>query len=114
MGKQFQVYLLPTDAAILVETLHERVAFRLLSTRSSRPEPVEAESPVLTESGFTRADCLLVPDLSVSIKLDYIEKQALWVINTLHSEVIEFSGCHFDGQTLKRGRFFYDPGFYGA
>lgn len=57
---------------------------------------------------------MLAPDLSVPITLDHIERQGCWVINTLHSEVIEFSGCHFDGKTLKRGRLFYDSGFYKA
>jgi hypothetical protein len=49
-----------------------------------------------------------------SIKLDSIEKQGYWSVNTLFSEVIEFSGCYFDGKTLKRGRFFYESGFYDA
>jgi hypothetical protein len=109
MGKQFQVYLLPSDAVTLIETLRQKVGLRLLSSRSPRREPVEIESPILSQVG-----CLLVPDLSVSIKLDHIEKQGYWNVNTLFSEVLEFSGCHFDEKALKRGRLFYDSGFYNA
>lgn len=35
-------------------------------------------------------------------------------LNTLFSEVVEFSGCHFNEKTLKRGRLFYDIGFYNG
>lgn len=114
MGRQFQVYLLPPDVARLLETMRKKVGLRLLSNRSLAPEPAEIQSPVQTELGITRADCLLVPNLSVPIKLNHVEKQGHWIIDTLHSEVIEFSGCHFDGKTLKRGRLFYDAGFYKA
>ena len=114
MGKQFQVYLLPSDAARMIEILRRKVGLYLLSRRSSGPKPIEIESPILTDGDFNHIGCLLVPDLSVSIKLDRIEKQGYWSINTLFSEAIEFSGCHFDKKTIKRGRLFYDPGFYEA
>lgn len=114
MGRQFQVYLLPSDANKLVERLRQEVGLALLASRSSLQKPVEERSSVRTVAGVTRIDCLLAPDLSVSIKLNHIEKQGYWIINTLFSEVVDFSGCHFDGKELKRGRFFYDPGFYGV
>jgi hypothetical protein len=112
MGKQFHVYLLPTDAVNLVAHLKNKVDMRLLSSRSDGPEPVEIETPVRSQGGFSRIDCLLVPNVSAEIKMDHIEAQGYWNVDTLSSEVIEFSGCHFDGNTLKRGRFFYGPGFY--
>jgi len=112
MGKQFQVYLLPTDAVNLVAHLKNKIDMRLLSSRSDGPQPVEIETPVRSQGGFSRADCLLVPNISAEIKMDHIEAQAYWNVDMLFSEVIEFSGCHFDGNTLKRGRLFYDPGFY--
>jgi hypothetical protein len=114
MGRQFQVYLLPADAARILDLVRQKTGVRLISSRSLGSEPAEIESPVQSELGVSRVDCLLVPDLSVPIKLDHLEKQDNWVINTLHSEVVEFSGCHFDGKTLKKGRFFYDAGFYDA
>lgn len=112
MGKQFQLYLLPSDSDILIKKLRQEVGLHLLARRSARSEPVEVESPVRTEAGFTRADCVLVSEIPPTIKLDHIEKQGYWSINSLFSEVVEFTGCHFDGKTLKLGRFFYDSGFY--
>ncbi len=114
MGRQFQVYLLPSDALSLVELLQKEVGLRLLSTRSQKPHPIVVESPIRSEAGFIRIDCLLAPNDSASIKFNHLEQLNQWNINTLLSEVIEFSGCHFDNSTLKRGRFFYDVGFYAA
>jgi|ERR1044071_654725 hypothetical protein len=112
MGRQFQVYLLPSDAVRLLEALRQEVGLRLLASRSPGPQPTETGSPVHTDAGFTRVDCLLAPDDSISVKLDHLEKQNLWSVNTLVSEVVEFSGCHFNEKTLKSGRLFYDKGFY--
>ena len=104
--------MLPSDVDRLIEVLRHDVGLRLLANRSLRPEPVETESPVHTEAGFTRVDCLLAPDYASSVKLDHLDKQNLWSVNTLFSEVVEFSGCHFNDKTLKSGRLFYDKGFY--
>jgi hypothetical protein len=112
MGRQFQVYLLPSDAVRLLEVLRQEVGLRLLASRSSEPKPMEVESPVQTSAGFTRVDCLIAPADLTTVKLDPLQKQNCWSVNTLFSEVIEFSGCHYDKTTLKRGRLFYDTGFY--
>jgi hypothetical protein len=112
MGRQFQVYLLPSDAVRLLEVLRQEVGLRLLASRSPEPKPIEAESPVQTSAGYTRVDCLIAPADLITVKLELLEKQNSWSVNTLFSEVIEFSGCHYDKTTLKRGRLFYDTGFY--
>jgi hypothetical protein len=112
MGKQFQVYLLGSDAVALIQTLRQKTDVHLVASRSSDPEPVELELPLRTQEGLSREDCLLAPSLPGALKLDHISSQGYWVVNTLFSEAIEFRGCHFDERTLKRGRFFYDRGFY--
>jgi hypothetical protein len=116
MGKQFQLYLLPSDTTRLVEVLRREAGIRLLAVRSPRPEPVEGDLPIRTEVQLAPLKCLLAPDLSIpaQFKLDYIEKQNYWIVNTLFSDVIEFSGCYFDEKTLQRGRLFYNPGFFSA
>lgn len=116
MGKQFQIYLLPSDTARLVDELRQKVGIRLLAVRSPGPEAVEGELPIRTELRLAPLKCLLAPDLSIpiEIKLDYIEKQGYWIVDALFSDVIEFSGCYFDEKTLQRGRFFCDPGFFDA
>lgn len=112
MGRQFQVYLLPSDAANLVELIRQQVGLSLLASRTPTPNRIEIETPIRINAGFARVDCLLAPDDSAVVKIEHLEKQNQWTVNTLFSEVIEFNGCHFDERTLKRGRLFYDKGFY--
>ena len=111
MGRQFQIYLLPSDATKLIDVLKQKVELRLLSSRSTTSEPHEMNSPILTEEGTTRADCLITP-IHASIKTEYREGQNLWLVDTLISEAIEFDACYFDGTSIKRGRMYYQPGFY--
>ncbi len=74
------------------------MGLRLLASRSSGPELLEIDPSTLGDGKTKLEDCLFVPDLLVRIKLDQIEKQGYWIVNTLFSEVIEFR------KTLKRGR----------
>jgi hypothetical protein len=112
MARQFQLYLLPSDGVRLIEILRQKAGLRLLASRSPESKAPEIETPVHTSAGVTSVDCLLVPGDTSSVKLNRIEKQNQWSVDTLFSEAIQFTGCHFDGRTLKRGRFFYDSGFY--
>src|SRR4051794_3793668 len=112
MGRQFQVYLLPSDAVRLLEVLRQEVGFRLLASRSPEPRPIEIDSPVQMSAGYARLDCLIAPADLITVRLDPLEKQGCWSVNTLFSEVIEFNGCHYDKKTLKPARLFYDTGFY--
>jgi hypothetical protein len=111
MGRQFQIYLLPSDAAKLVDILKQGVELRLLSARSITSAWSEIDSPILTEGRVTRADCLISP-MRASIRMKHIEGQNLWSVDTLVSEVIEFKACYFDGTSIKRGRMYYHAGFY--
>jgi hypothetical protein len=110
MARQFQVYLVPSDAIRLLEVLRQEVGLRLLASQSPEPQPIEVKSPLQTSAGYTRVDCLITPADSITVKLDSLEKQGCWSVNTLLSEVIEFNGCHYNKATLKRGRLFYDTG----
>lgn len=97
MSKQFHLYLLPTDVDSLIDTLRTQVGVSLI--QSSSP----SLTPVLLESA--RADCYLSLR-GAEIKMKFIRSRSLWIVDT-DSEVIEFSGCEFDGKVLVRGRFYF-------
>jgi hypothetical protein len=113
MGRQVQIYLLPSDAVKLIAILKQKADLRLLSGHSTTSEPHEVDSPILTAGGTTRADCLIAP-IRASIRAEYIESQNLWSVDTLVSEVIELTACYFDGTSIKRGRMYYQVGFYNG
>lgn len=112
MGKQFQTYLLPEDASALLAEVRKSVDLRILASHSDDSCP--HETPVVSKivGGFSRIDCCLAPTFESRIEMQHIEAQHRWDVDSMVSDVIEFSGCHFDGKTLKRGRMFFDTGFY--
>ncbi len=115
MGRQFQIYLLPSDAVRVVETLRQRLTVRLLSRRSDNANPVEMESPIVsTQANYTGIDCLLVESLHYSIKMHHVETQRYWSVDTSLSEAIEFTGCFLrpDKKSFDRGRLFFNAGYY--
>lgn len=45
------------------------------------------------------------------IIIEHVEGQKYWTIND-HSLVVELLRCYFDGGILRRGRLYFQPGFY--
>ena len=110
MSKQFQLFLVPSDAVVLVKELRVRFGARVLSKKSPTNEPVELESPIEHESifrasGATSIFCYLAPSNARMIT-NYYPTLRLWLTQT-SSEAIEFSGCDFNGKTLLVGRFYF-------
>lgn len=110
MGKQFQLYLTPSDAEALVEELRARFAAGVLSEKVPTSDPVEMESPILHKSifetnGATSIYCYLAP-ANGRIITTYYPELRLWLVQP-SSEAIEFSGCDFDGKTLLVGRMYF-------
>ena len=117
MGRQFQVYLLPSDAVRLIQTLRQGLSLRILARRSSSATPVEMESPIITTSAeYMGIGCFLTAGPSSIIKTRQVEAQDYWTLDLAMSEVIEFGGCFLrpDKKSFDRGRFFYETGFYNA
>jgi hypothetical protein len=110
MSKQFQLFLTPSDVTALVEELRFRFGARVLSEKSCTGDPVEMQSPIEHESifgatGATSIRCYLAP-ANGGIITDYYPTMRHWLIQT-SSEAVEFSGCDFDGKTLRVGRFYF-------
>ncbi|HEX4320753.1 MAG TPA: hypothetical protein VHZ52_07620 [Acidobacteriaceae bacterium] len=80
----------PTDQPVETGSLKSRV--------TSAPEEVQVCS----------YDCFLAPASPCEIKMFHSQTRQCWHVD-LESEVVEFSGCHYDGKLLLRGRFYYQP-----
>lgn len=111
MSRQFQLYVLPSDAQTLIEEFRNRFGVRILDPKSLTREPLELSSPILGYSTWFKKnksssiDCYLA---RAEARIDSIFFQNLreWTIRPT-SEAIEFSGCDFDGETLSVGRLYY-------
>lgn len=112
MGKQIQLYLVPEDISEF-EAVMQQKGVAILRRYSSESKPEVAGTAVFRTPESTGVDGFLVrrEDLEV-VASRSVPEQAHWVVDALRSPVIEFSGCNFDGKILKRGRLFYDTGFY--
>src|SRR5271169_3733269 len=105
MSRQFSFYLLPSDIERLSIELRGRFGAKFFDAATPSMTPVELGALVRkSENGVTSVDCYIVPPQDADIKAKFIEARNLWCVD-VSSEVIEFSGCHFDGQVLLRGRF---------
>jgi len=112
MSKQCRFYLLPSDIERLLAELRSRTGFRLIAAKSPALRPTELESPFSeyvfqpTKTKFLHVNCYLSPPSEAEIKMHYLPKQAQWAVSE-SSEVVEFSGCDYDGKTLSIGRFYF-------
>jgi hypothetical protein len=112
MSKQCRFYLLPSDVECLLGELRSRVGFKLIARRSSALRPIELESPFseyvpeVTKKKSLYANCYLTPPGEAEIKMQHLPKQGEWAVSE-SSEVIEFSGCDYDGRSLRIGRFYF-------
>lgn len=112
MGRQIQLYLLPTDVAGFEKELRERLKARFVAPLSDEPMAHELQSCLVIEAGVVRIDSLLCRHDLSQVRFEYLPKRKLWAADVLRSDVVEFSGCYYRDHKLKRGRLFYSPGYY--
>jgi hypothetical protein len=108
MSRQFRFYLLPSDIERLAAELRSRFGAKFIDSVSPSMKPAEIDS-CLRKSEYNRSTdvyCYFIPPTGAEIKMWYMPKRELWAIEE-SSEVIQFSGCNFDGEVLQSGRFYF-------
>lgn len=84
-----------------------------LDSRSQEPAPVQLADLQVAEFGKTRLSVFLAPpDALGSLVFRQVPRQGCWTVDLLRSPVVELSRCFYDGTVLRRGRLYYDRGFY--
>jgi hypothetical protein len=112
MSKQCRLFLLPTDTERLLNEVREKSRVKVISKKSPSMQPLEMASPYVnyvrstTSTEWTCLDCFLVPDLSSEIRMHHLTKRDEWVVSET-SDAVEFSGCDYDGKTLRPGRLYF-------
>jgi hypothetical protein len=111
MGRQFRFYLSPSDIERIIKMLREEFGARFLSHAGPSSAPVDAGTIFRTsEEGIMSVDLNITMPGNASVRTWYAEKRKEWLIDS-DSEVIEFSGCYFQGSVLQIGRFYYQTNF---
>src|ERR1700752_3988288 len=113
MSKQFRMYLLPSDIEHIVTQLRAQFDARIIDTVSKATVPTEIDSPIRRfrsdqrPQGFSSVHCYLMPPAGgADIRMWYMQERKMWGIKDC-SEVIQFSGCGYDGTVLEVGRFYF-------
>lgn len=110
MCRQFRFFLLPSDIDSIVAALRLKFDLKIILDKSPTPNQVEVTGPFSEWSsrvgGFEYVRCCLVPSNGADIRMGFIPTQSYWLVED-QSELIEFSGCDYDGTTLVVGRFYF-------
>lgn len=112
MSKQFRMFLTPPDIEEFIVRLQSKVEFTIIQPKSRTMTPVVATSPFSEYTSKTDnrlhkcVRCFLAPSMQAEIKMGYISERYGWHVDVA-SEAVEFSGCDFDGSSLRVGRFYF-------
>jgi len=111
MSKQVTFYLLPDDITLFEAELKamEDVVFIAEPMYENKLLIVDT---LLPQKNEWRSVSLARKDYLDRVYLKHIDTQNYWLIEDLKSEVIEFSRCYLDGNTLRRGRLYTITGYY--
>lgn len=117
MSRQFRFYLLPPQIDELISELKERVGLTLIASRSPTREPTKLNSVFETIAEGTSAQrityvhCYLVPPFEAPLSTEYAPRMNDWYTEDNRSEVIQFSGCKYNGKELHIGRFYFQTDY---
>jgi len=112
MSRQFRLYLLPSDIEDLLIDLRSQFDLKILQAYSKTAIPVELASPIqrwprnARQAAHTSVHCYLAARSEADLQMWFAGKRGEWILDE-KSEVIQFSGCDFDGTTLAEGRFYF-------
>jgi len=112
MSKQCRFYVLPSDIEFLLAELRSRVGLKIISSRSSVLGPTELDSSfseyvfLPTKTKILHVSCYLTPPKEAEIKMEHLTQKGQWAVSD-SSEVIELSGCDYDGRILRVGRLYF-------
>lgn len=108
MGRQFSIYLTPSDTVALEPVLARIEPVLVLNRYSPTAQPLVMESLEYTYNDRRWLSSYLVRPADLDKVVAYhVVEQGHWLIDELYSPVINISKCFFDGHILRRGRFYY-------
>jgi hypothetical protein len=93
--------MLPSDIERLIAELRVQHGAKVIEAVSANLPPIEVGSLLRTSEydNSTSAYCYLMPPSGAQISSVFMVKRQLWAVDD-SSEVIQFSGCDFNGAVL--------------
>jgi hypothetical protein len=112
MGKQVNFYFTGVDTESFDGLLRERSDCAIIKL------PQKTNSLVLSEDSLfhTQSEWLKLyltgSGFMNDVKSKYIAAQSYWLIDDLRSPVLEYTRSAMHDKTLRRGRIFFEPGYF--
>ena len=114
MGRQVNFYMLADDLAKFEKAISSKEQVLFVKTRLSTPEIETFETLAVPEMGKTPLDLYLVRQKDVGELVIKSIAQKYWEIDLLRSPAVELTRSYYNEQIARRGRIFFDPGFYDS
>ena len=112
VSRQFRFYMLKSDIERLIAELRVQHGAKVIEAVSVNLPPIEIDS-LFRNSEYdnsTSVYCYLMAPTGARISSVFMVRRQLWAVDD-GSEVIEFSGCDFNGSVLMIGRFYFQTDF---
>lgn len=114
MGRQIQIYFSPDDVQALEKVVKEQLGAVVVAHRhpADHAEPITSTVSKNAEGLRSFGYLARMQDLG-NIVLRHVPTQGYWVVDETRSPVVELDGGFDDGKILRRGRLYFQKGFYG-
>ena len=109
MGTQVEFYMTHNDERAFLEALGQNARFTIIHNTYSEPENREIDN--LVPVGANRYDsnlALLNAEIDSKLMVDFVEKQSVYVVDLVESEVIQFNRCTPSNSWLRNGRLWFE------
>jgi hypothetical protein len=112
MGRQVNFYMLADDLLEFEKILHSKENILLVEARLSAPELQIIDTLVVPEMGKTPLLLYLVREKDIEEVIIKSVAQKYWAIDILRSPVVELMRSYHNESIVRRGRLYFQPGFY--
>lgn len=113
MGRQVNFFMHPDDLKEFQREFLENSSILSINSRSKSSVPEILETTQMSGENGSWLQIFLVQKENFSeVKMQYIKDQNYWMVDDSISPVIEFDRCYFDEKILRRGRIYFQTGFY--
>jgi hypothetical protein len=113
MSHQINFFITPKDTELLERKFRNIGPMLILHRISDSDKPKVIDSFGFVNQTTTWLYFYLVrPEDLGSVLMIHVPEQGHWVVDGLFSPTIEFYQSFFDYKVLRRGRIFYDDGYY--
>jgi hypothetical protein len=114
MGRQINFYMLADDLSEFEEAIRSKESVLFVKDRLSAPEIQALDTLTIPEMGTTPLFLYLVRKEDVEKVVIKSVAGKYWKVDTLRSPAVELMRSYHNESLARRGRLYFQPGFYDS